>query len=942
MKSAPCPTPRLDDWVQPRFSVLPKGMPGGDWSETARVAEPPLAYSVGHEDDDRSAAQDSAAQWVEVLVDCPGAQGLYTYAIPPGESVSPGDILSVRFGSQQMGAIAIRLCRTLPADLDDAPIKPIEDVVRRGFFPPQYWTLLENVADYYCTPLIQVIRGALPPGLLGRSQRRVRLVPDAIPPHATEFLQPGARQILDLMQAKAAASPSNASKPTSKLGDYTWAYLQRQGRYARQGLRDLMQRGWIESYLEPPTPVQPKQRLAVTLTDDCETVSLSPRQQDALDALRRQGGDLWLQELLQLAQVSSSVVYALEKKGCVVVEHREMLRRDGSGTLERDRPKSLTPYQAAAVNTIRSLTGAHRVLLHGVTGSGKTEVYLQAIAPVVAQGKSVLVLVPEIGLTPQLTDRFRARFGAGVQIYHSGLSDGERYDTWRQMLSGIPQIAIGTRSAVFLPLANLGLIILDEEHDSSFKQDQPAPCYHARTVAEWRSQLEQCPLVLGTATPSLDTWHEVQQAAAPDQDSLNPAEPGTVEPGTVELRAVEPGTVEPGTAEPDPADSDVTAPVPPDPGSVAPRAMPSHLLTLPERVHQRPLPPIQVVDMRTEFQEGNRSIFSGALQDALGNLRSTGKQGILFMHRRGHSTFVSCRSCGEVMTCPHCDVSLTYHHTHADATAYLRCHYCGFGRSHPPRCPACDAPYLKHFGSGTQRIIQELNRQFPDLRCLRYDRDTTRTKGAHRALTTRFAQGEVDVLIGTQMIAKGLDIPQVTLVGIVSADGLLNLPDFRSGERAYQILTQVSGRAGRGEEPGRVILQTYTPEHPVIQAVQRQDFNAFLKNELGDRAALQYPPYGQLILMRFSGPDRETVKRAAEAVGDRLQPLNPDTADYQILGPAPASVMRMARRYRWQLLIKCPPGNAGRLVKQLNLDQVRSHGPRTVSITIDVDPLNML
>ncbi len=916
MKPVLYPDTYVDGPFTTSFSVPNRGGLEVRPRQHKTVAEPPLSYQAGQHDGDGL-----WARWVDALVDCPGAQGLYTYAIPPGESVNPGDILSVRFGNQQVGAIAIRLCPTPSPDLNQNTIKPIEDVVSRGFFPPHYWVLLEKVADYYCTPLIQVIRGALPPGLLGRSQRRIRLISDAIPPHAAEFLQPGARHILELMQAKAhpsksrsssskRPSPHSTAQKSSKPADYTWAYLQRQGRYARQGLRDLVQRGWIESYLEPPMPVRAKQRLAVTLADPCDSVSLSQRQQTVLDVLRRQGGDLWLQEVLQLTQVSSSVVYALEKKGCVVVEPREMLRRDQSNTPERDRPKTLTSQQSAAVNAVQSLRGAHRVLLHGVTGSGKTEVYLQAIAPIVARGQSVLVLVPEIGLTPQLTDRFRARFGASVQIYHSGLSDGERYDTWRQMLTGTPQIAIGTRSAVFLPLANLGLIILDEEHDSSFKQDQPAPCYHARTVAEWRSQLEQCPLLLGTATPSLDTWHQVQQPSASSD---------------ISEKAVVAGGHFSSPEE-----------------SLATGDMPSHLLTLPDRIHNRPLPPIQVVDMRTEFREGNRSILSGALRDALARLRETEQQGILFMHRRGHSTFVSCRSCGEVMTCPHCDVSLTYHHTHEDANAYLRCHYCGYGRPHPPRCPTCDSPYLKHFGSGTQRIIQELNRQFPDLRCLRYDRDTTRTKGSHRALTTRFAQGDADLLVGTQMIAKGLDVPQVTLVGIVSADGLLNLPDFRAGERAYQILTQVAGRAGRGEEPGRVILQTYTPEHPVIQAVQRQDFRAFLTHELGDRAALQYPPYGQLILIRLSSPDRDTVKQAAEAVGDRLRPSEPDTADYQILGPAPASVMRLARRYRWQVLIKGKPGDAGRLVKQLNLDQVRSHVPRTVSITIDVDPLNML
>ncbi|MEB3211930.1 MAG: primosomal protein N', partial [Leptolyngbyaceae bacterium] len=661
----------------------------------------------------------------------------------------------------------------------------------------------------------------------------------------------------------------------------------------------------------------PKQRLAVTAVHHTHDVNLSRRQQDVLDVLQRQGGDIWLQDLLQISRVSSSVVYALEKKGCVVVEPREMLRRDTSTPEASDRPKALTPDQAAAVKYIQTLSGAHRVLLHGVTGSGKTEVYLQSIAPVIEQGKSVLVLVPEIGLTPQLTDRFRARFGQSVQVYHSGLSQGERYDTWRHMLLGIPQIVIGTRSAVFAPLANLGLIVLDEEHDNSFKQDQPAPCYHARTVAEWRSELERCPLILGSATPSLESWQVAQGSEVP-LSSLDPSI-------SLELKSRD-------TSDP----SDPSEPHP------HPNALPSHYLSLPNRIHQRPLPPIQVVDMRTEFREGNRSIFSGSLRSALETMKERQEQGILFMHRRGHSTFVSCRSCGEALTCPHCDVSLTYHQSHEQATPFVRCHYCGYGRSHPSKCPACDSPYLKHFGSGTQRIIQELNREFPDLRCLRYDRDTTRTKGAHRALMARFAQGDADLLIGTQMIAKGIDIPQVTLVGIVSADGLLNVPDFRAAERAYQTLTQVAGRAGRGAELGRVILQTYTPEHPVIHAVRDQNFEAFIGHELGDRQALHYPPYRQLILLRLSSPDPEAVQQAAMQLGVRFRPEHPDTSDYQLLGPAPAAVMRISRRYRWQILLKCWPGDAGRIIERLKLDEVRSLVTRTVSITIDVDPMTMM
>ena len=565
-------------------------------------------------------------------------------------------------------------------------------------------------------------------------------------------------------------------------------------------------------------------------------MELTGKQQEVLAVLRRQGGEIWLADLLQLCRVTSGVVKTLAQRGCVVQQPREVLRSDGGIAIAADQPKVLTADQAQALAAIQQLSGT--ALLHGVTGSGKTEVYLQAIAPLLHQGKSALVLVPEIGLTPQLTDRFRARFGNRVCVYHSALSEGERYDTWRQMLTGTAQVVIGTRSAIFAPLPNLGLIVLDEEHDSSFKQDQPAPCYHARTVAQWRSLLENCPLVLGSATPSLESWVTVGESgsrgSSPD----------------IQTTSTTPSLHHPTTPPP-----------------------PHILLSLPTRIQNRPMPQIQVVDMRQELHQGNRSLFSQPLRSALSALRDRGQQGILFMHRRGHSTFVSCRSCGLVVMCPHCDVSLSYHQTHADATPLLRCHYCNLSQSVPKTCPSCDSIYFKHFGSGTQRVTQELTQEFPDLRVLRYDSDTTRTKGSHRALLTQFAEGEADVLVGTQMLTKGLDLPQVTLVGIVAADGLLHFADFRASERTFQTLTQVAGRCGRGEEPGRVILQTYTPDHAVIQAVQRQDYRAFAEAELQQRSTLHYPPGDRLILLRFTSANSVAVQTAAEQVADALVPL---------------------------------------------------------------------
>ncbi|MEH2220222.1 MAG: primosomal protein N' [Nostoc sp.] len=819
-------------------------------------------------------------RWVEVLVDCPGSTGLFTYRLPAQLEIKPGDILSVPFGAQQLGAIAIRLLAQPNIDLAPEKIREVEDIVSVGFFPSAYWELLNRVAAYYYTPLIQVIRVALPPGLLGRSQRRLRLVRGGraggssyllASPNPSAFLTPTARQVWELLQGQPA-------------GDYSFAYLQQKVKSAYRGIRELLRFGLVESYLEPPRLTRPKLQKAVTLTGAIDS-DLTSRQREILEVLRRHNGELWQNELLQICNASSSILKTLTQKGYIVIEEREVLRTEQGPALAGDGAKSLTTAQASALETIQTLDGFAEVLLHGVTGSGKTEVYLQAIAPLINQGKSALVLVPEIGLTPQLTDRFRARFGNKVSVYHSALSDGERYDTWRLMLTGEPQVVIGTRSAVFAPLPNLGLIILDEEHDSSFKQDSPIPTYHARTVAQWRAELENCPLMLGSATPSLESWISVRRQGAGGR--------GQGEGGR------------------------------------------SYYLSLPERVKSRPLPPVEIVDMRQELQQGNRSIFSRSLQEALQQLQERKQQGILFIHRRGHSTFVSCRSCGYVLECPHCDVSLAYHHTEEKAPELLRCHYCNYARSHPKFCPDCSSPYLKFFGSGTQRVTQELARQFPELRLIRFDSDTTRNKGSHRTLLTQFANGEADLLVGTQMLTKGLDLPQVTLVGVVAADGLLNLSDYRASERAFQTLTQVAGRAGRGDDPGRVIVQTYTTEHQVIAAVRSHDYHTFSQAELEQRQALNYPPYGRLILLRLSSLDPIQVQNTAQIIATALS----TEEEFEILGPAPASILRVANRYRWQILIKFAPDALPQLP---DWEEVRSLCPPSVSLTIDVDPLNIM
>ncbi len=864
--------------------------------------------------------------WVDVLVDCPGASGLYTYRVPKELTVQPGDIVSVSFGAQQVGAIAIRLSCSLHPGVVPSSIKPIEEVVNTSFFNKEYWQLLNRVADYYQTSLIRVLKTSLPPGLLSKSQRRVRLFRPAPTSAPTEHTKLSAALTKNAQSLSESAVQLMETLQNSPEGDYSWQYLQRQIKAPRktgstaQAIRQLRQQGLVESYLAAPRSPHPQKRQAVVLVaqaGEAMTYSdqtLSQRQQAILAQLAQLGGELWLSDALRALQTTSKTLKKMASLGYLVIEPREVLRAGSHSGALPDQPKVLTTDQAAALGVLHQMNGYEEALLHGVTGSGKTEVYLQAIAPILKAKKSALVLVPEIGLTPQLTDRFRSRFGQQVYIYHSGLSEGERYDTWRQMLTGEPQVIIGTRSAVFSPLPNLGVIILDEEHDGSFKQDRPMPCYHARQVARWRAELEKCPLILGSATPSLETWVRFQPDSEPYSQTPPQFPPQSPPPQKSPLGANE------------------------DQGP----KVSCHYLCLPQRVHARPLPPIELIDMREELRDGNRTIFSRPLQLALEALIETGNQGILFIHRRGHSSFVSCRSCGHVVECPNCDVSLSFHQTQPDAAARLCCHYCGHSTRHPDKCPACQSPYLKTFGSGTQRVVNDLAKYLPQARCLRFDSDTTRKKGAHRDLLNQFARGEADLLVGTQMLTKGIDLPQVTLVGVIAADGLLFMPDYRASERAFQTMMQVAGRAGRGDQPGRVIVQTYSPEHAAIQALTQPaattqastQYGDFLRQELRDRTELSYPPCGRLILLKLSGIDEHDTENAAVRLADKLAAQAADGENYEILGPVPAPILRVARRYRWHILLKLSAG-----VALPNLSRLRS--PKGINLTIDVDPLNL-
>ncbi|WP_342081369.1 primosomal protein N' [Enterococcus faecium] len=514
-------------------------------------------------------------------------------------------------------------------------------------------------------------------------------------------------------------------------------------------------------------------------------------------------------------------------------------------------------------------------LLEGITGSGKTEVYLQAIADVLSENKTAIMLVPEIALTPQMVERFKGRFGESVAVLHSGLSQGEKYDEWRKIEREEAQVVVGARSAIFAPLKNIGLIIIDEEHESSYKQDE-TPRYHARDLAIWRSKYHHCPIVLGSATPSLESRARAQKGVY-------------------------------------------------------------QLLQLNHRAKAAAqLPAIEIVDMREEFQNHRTSTFSANLQEKIQNRLDKKEQTVLLLNRRGYSSFVMCRDCGFVLPCPNCDISLTLHMD----TRSMRCHYCGHEEPIPNRCPNCGGNKIRYYGTGTQKVEEELRELYPQARILRMDVDTTRRKGAHEQILQKFGAKEADILLGTQMIAKGLDFPEVTLVGVLNADTSLNLPDFRSSEHTFQLLTQVSGRAGRAEKAGEVVIQTFNPQHYAIELAKKQNYEQFYQQEMHVRHRGGYPPYYFTVKITASYPEEQVAAKKIFQIANQLKEvLSPQSL---LLGPTPSMILRVKNRYYYQLIIKYKhePNLPHVLDEILNGSQKEQR--QGLFVAIDNEPLNFI
>lgn len=604
------------------------------------------------------------------------------------------------------------------------------------------------------------------------------------------------------------------------------------------------------------------------------------RQIDLINVLQSIDSGEWLDVkwLTEEYGITLSTLKAAENKGWCQLKDVEIYRDPFKNVkIETTTALMLNPAQQTAYNEIsnKMAENIHEVfLLKGITGSGKTEVYLQTISKVLDENQGALMLVPEIALTPQMVYRFKSRFGEKVAVLHSGLSEGEKYDEWRKINNGEASVVVGARSSVFAPLKKIGLIIIDEEHETSYKQEEN-PRYHARDIAIWRGAYHHCPVILGSATPSLESSARASKGVYT-------------------------------------------------------------LLELKERANKKALPEVSVIDMREEAKKGNRSNFSLSLQGAIKERLEKKEQSVLMLNRRGYSSFVMCRDCGFVLGCPNCDISQTLHMD----TKTMKCHYCGHEEGIPAICPNCQSKSIRYFGTGTQKVQEELQGLFPEARIIRMDVDTTRRKGAHERLLKDFGDKKADILLGTQMIAKGLDFPDVTLVGVINADTSLGLPDFRSAERTFQLLTQVSGRAGRAEKIGKVLVQSFNPEHYAIQYAKKHDYDSFYKREMHLRHLSDYSPYYFLVRISVS---HENEMTAAKKIGEFIQFIRPVLSDKAIvLGPTPKSIARTHNRYHFQVIIKYKKEEA--LSNRLHelLARTQKDQAKGLFISIDSQPMNFI
>jgi primosomal protein N' (replication factor Y) len=798
-----------------------------------------------------------------VIVDVPAKQTdkAFDYLIPNQwlETIKPGMRVIVPFGPRNVQGFVteikaeseFRKLREIVEPMDLEPVLNHELLALGDWLTEQ--TLCYKIFAY------QVM---LPAALKAKYEKKVKLAPGV----ALADLPPALRPVFE----------------QNEIIDWTEA--------VQNGMVPLMQREAAKGHLEVIYVVKEKvkkklvkivrpQGSIAELQREMEQLPANAEKQKlVLNYFIHHSQAVELKQLTALLKVSSATIKTLVEKRLLIEDEMEVYRDPFENrSFERTAPLPLTAAQQAAIEPILNSieTNQHEVfLLYGVTGSGKTEIYLQAIQDVIEKGKEAIVLVPEISLTPQMVNRFKGRFGDLVAVLHSGLSAGEKYDEWRKIQRKEVKVAVGARSAIFAPFENIGIIIIDEEHETSYKQED-MPRYHAKDVAIQRAKTYNCPVILGSATPSLESFARAQKKVY-------------------------------------------------------------HLLTLPTRMNNQALPTVEIVDMREELRAGNRSMFSRKLFELLKDRLEKKQQSVLFLNKRGHSTFVMCRDCGYVVNCPNCDISLTYHR----ASNSMKCHYCGYENAVPKVCPECSSEYIRYFGTGTQKVEDELGKILPEARVIRMDVDTTGRKGSHERLLKDFQDGKADILLGTQMIAKGLDFPNITLVGVLSADTMLHLPDFRSSEKTFQLLTQVSGRAGRHQLPGEVIIQTYSPEHYSIELAGTQDYNLFYQQEMIVRKTHHYPPFYYLTMITVTHEQLMSVVTATEKIVNYVRSQLSNQA--VVLGPAASPIPRINNRYRYQCLIKYKrEPNLTKTLKTI-LDQHQNNAKNGLLVSIDVNPFILM
>ncbi len=830
----------------------------------------------------------NAQRYARVAVNIPQLTGLFDYAIPEEwqDQVKPGSLVTIPFGRQLTQGIVV----TLTEDPAVPNPKPLDSLLEKEpVVTPQQIKLAQWMSEENLTSLSACLDMMLPPGLSQHADILVQLI--ELPQDAE--LTPLQHRIVSLLQTRGDLRGKQLDR---SLPHMDW----------RKSLPGLVRKGIVLSspILKPPSAKAKTGRAVkfICMPDTDEALkslgksgsAARERRFKALQFLQNESGEVKLPFVYAETGATSADLALLAENDFIEFSEVE-IQRDPLARLNpiNIKPPQLTTEQASVVERLKQqLNGTAPNLpnlLQGVTSSGKTEVYLHAVEEALRLGKQAVILVPEISLTPQTVNRFLGRFPGQVGLIHSKLSDGERYDTWRRIRSGELSVVVGARSALFAPLKDLGLIVIDECHDGSYHQEDVEPRYQAVSTAIAYARLTNAVIIMGSATP------EVEQRFVFKQNRWNIFE--------------------------------------------LPNRVLAHQALYPDAsgapIASLPMPDIEVVDMRGELVAGNRSPLSRALQAGIAEILEKRSQAILFLNRRGSSSYVFCRDCGHVLRCSRCNAPMTFH----ENESLLICHQCNAKRQMPQKCPQCGSTRIKQFGLGTESLQKMITELFPKARTLRWDADTARKKGAHDLIMEHFAQGRADILIGTQMIAKGLDLPNVTLVGVVLADVSLNLPDFRAPERTYQLITQVAGRAGRSSQGGKVILQTFQPDHYAIQKAAVYDFAGFEKMELQYRQETGYPPFSRLVKIELSHYNANQLEHAALETGERIRHwlFEKDWEEIVMIGPSPCFYQRSSGRYRWQILLR-----GQRPVELIRAHPLTTWQPAGIEVEITVDPVNLL